>query len=224
MYKHERSGLNLTLFRAYNPAIGRWLSRDPLGEGSDATRYSYCWNNPINMVDPLGLDGWSAMRAFSSGFGPHQISIGGPSTDYTEMWDPRDAGDNAASFAGFGSNVGLGFYGGSMAAGAAGGAAGASGAAAPSAGTACTVRRWTFSPHKSATKWANQQTARGWTPPQISQVLRTGNPTSATNLVNPANPATRFTDPATGHFVVIDDVTNHILQISHKFRPFLPSP
>ncbi len=56
MYKHERSGLNLTLFRGYDPTIGRWLSRDPLGEGSDATRYSYCWNDPINGVDPLGLD------------------------------------------------------------------------------------------------------------------------------------------------------------------------
>jgi uncharacterized protein RhaS with RHS repeats len=29
---HPRSGLNLTLYRAYNPSIGRWLSRDPLEE------------------------------------------------------------------------------------------------------------------------------------------------------------------------------------------------
>jgi RHS repeat-associated protein len=31
-YSHSRSGLNLTLYRAYNSILGRWLSRDPLGE------------------------------------------------------------------------------------------------------------------------------------------------------------------------------------------------
>ena len=29
-YFHAPSGLNLTLYRAYNPALGRWLSRDPI--------------------------------------------------------------------------------------------------------------------------------------------------------------------------------------------------
>ena len=31
-YLHPRSGLNLTMFRAYGPSNGRWLSRDPLAE------------------------------------------------------------------------------------------------------------------------------------------------------------------------------------------------
>ena len=31
-YKHAASGLNLTVFRAYNPALGRWLNQDPIGE------------------------------------------------------------------------------------------------------------------------------------------------------------------------------------------------
>lgn len=74
MYRHDRSGLNLTLFRAYNPGIGRWLSRDPLGEGSDATRYSYCWNDPINGIDPLGLE---YIRALTSpAFGTPLIHSG----------------------------------------------------------------------------------------------------------------------------------------------------
>lgn len=30
--KHQRSGLNLTLFRACSTPLGRWLSRDPIGE------------------------------------------------------------------------------------------------------------------------------------------------------------------------------------------------
>jgi hypothetical protein len=35
--------------------VARWLSRDPLGEGADATLYSYVGNNPIDRIDPLGL-------------------------------------------------------------------------------------------------------------------------------------------------------------------------
>ena len=32
MYMHERSGLHLTKYRIYNSVLGRWASRDPLGE------------------------------------------------------------------------------------------------------------------------------------------------------------------------------------------------
>jgi len=41
----------------YQNASGRagWLSRDPLGEGSDATLYSYVGNNPAVYIDADGL-------------------------------------------------------------------------------------------------------------------------------------------------------------------------
>jgi RHS repeat-associated protein len=50
------SGLNTTWFRSYDPGIGRWLSRDPLGEGSDpaANLYRYADGNPILFTDPGG--------------------------------------------------------------------------------------------------------------------------------------------------------------------------
>lgn len=32
MYVHQRSGLNLTPNRAYNPMLGRWMSRDPIND------------------------------------------------------------------------------------------------------------------------------------------------------------------------------------------------
>lgn len=54
MYLHQRSGLNLTLFRAYSSNLSRWLSRDKMGE-KFGNIYAYCVNNPISFVDPTGL-------------------------------------------------------------------------------------------------------------------------------------------------------------------------
>jgi RHS repeat-associated protein len=53
-YQHAASSLSLTLFRVYDPQIGRWLSRDPLGEGQGNNLFGYVNNNPFNAIDPDG--------------------------------------------------------------------------------------------------------------------------------------------------------------------------
>jgi hypothetical protein len=48
--------LSLTMYRAYDPNLGRWLSRDPLGEVAGTNLYAYILNNPLRFIDILGLD------------------------------------------------------------------------------------------------------------------------------------------------------------------------
>ncbi|MCP4721003.1 MAG: DUF4329 domain-containing protein, partial [Desulfobacteraceae bacterium] len=42
--------------RDYDAEIGRWTAKDPIGfGGGDANLYAYVLNDPVNLVDPLGL-------------------------------------------------------------------------------------------------------------------------------------------------------------------------
>jgi RHS repeat-associated protein len=58
MFWTPEAGLSLTLFRAYDAGLGRWLSRDPLNRAElseGPNLYAYVGNDPINEIDPLGL-------------------------------------------------------------------------------------------------------------------------------------------------------------------------
>jgi RHS repeat-associated protein len=56
LYRHSMSNLDLATYRAYDPDLGRWVSRDPIGEDGGLNLYHYTWNNPSNLIDPFGLD------------------------------------------------------------------------------------------------------------------------------------------------------------------------
>ncbi len=48
------SSLQLLGHRYYDPSIGRFLSQDPIQDGTNW--YAYCDNNPLTQIDPLGLE------------------------------------------------------------------------------------------------------------------------------------------------------------------------
>ena len=51
-----KTGLSYYGYRYYVPALGRWLTRDPLGEAGGINLYGFVGNNPMNFLDPFGLE------------------------------------------------------------------------------------------------------------------------------------------------------------------------
>jgi RHS repeat-associated protein len=47
-------------YRDYDAHTGKWTAKDPIGyAGGDSNLYGYVLNDPVNLVDPLGLyDCW----------------------------------------------------------------------------------------------------------------------------------------------------------------------
>ncbi|MBR5552700.1 MAG: RHS repeat-associated core domain-containing protein, partial [Clostridia bacterium] len=53
-YHDAETGFIYLRARYYSPAIGRFINEDPIRDGLNW--YVYCNNNPVNFVDPTGLD------------------------------------------------------------------------------------------------------------------------------------------------------------------------
>jgi RHS repeat-associated protein len=80
---HVPSGLVLALYRAYDPALGRWLNADPAGMTDGPNVHAYVANNPARYMDPLGLkvgDWWDVIanlnRAYDIGIEELNIRSG----------------------------------------------------------------------------------------------------------------------------------------------------
>jgi RHS repeat-associated protein len=52
--RHSKSNLDLAVYRAYDPDLGRWLNRDPFGENGGLNLYGYVGNDPIRFIDLSG--------------------------------------------------------------------------------------------------------------------------------------------------------------------------
>ena len=54
-YFDAETGLVMYQIRPYSPPLGRWLSRDPIGENGGILLYGFVNNGPISRYDSLGL-------------------------------------------------------------------------------------------------------------------------------------------------------------------------
>jgi RHS repeat-associated protein len=67
LYRHSKSNLDLAVYRAYDPDLGRWMNRDPIEEEDGLNLYAYVHGNPINTVDPDGLKAGNFSTAAEAG-------------------------------------------------------------------------------------------------------------------------------------------------------------
>lgn len=73
-------------------------------------------------------------------------------------------------------------------------------------------RAWKLGSHKSAIKWWNRLEKGDWTPEKITRTIKERKAYKAPNKVNKPNTATGY--ELDGNFVVVDDVTGEVLQVS----------
>ncbi len=55
-YYNEETGFHYNYFRYYDPGTGRYLKADPIGLAGGLNLFVYVSGNPINWVDPDGLE------------------------------------------------------------------------------------------------------------------------------------------------------------------------
>jgi RHS repeat-associated protein len=126
--------------RYYSPKIGRFLQTDPTGYDDGINWYVYCGNNPINGIDPLGLDwldntanycaGWSDTLSFGMTKVSRRLVNMRLETAYNILnsryevaWSPRSNVDTSSTayktgeWTGVANGIGIGIAGGIKAAG-----------------------------------------------------------------------------------------------------------
>ncbi len=93
-YFDEESGLHYNWHRYYDPALGRYISSDPIGLAGGANRYGYAYQNPVIYMD---VDGQLAVNV-GAGF------VGA-------LWGVWDARGPNASFSSVATGAFMGFTG-----------------------------------------------------------------------------------------------------------------
>ncbi len=112
LFTGQRLDLETNLYhyrhRQYHPALGRFVTRDPIGyDGGDANLYRYCWNNPVIYADPIGEKVYWSVRDLDGAFlGNHHFIKIVPDNpkDFPGQLTDLYGGEQGMNLAGF--NVG----------------------------------------------------------------------------------------------------------------------
>ncbi len=105
---HRPSQLNLTVFRAYDSNLGRWLARDPMGERAGKNLYRYVKNKPLSMIDPLGLIGFGLIANGTAEAGLGKIGAGVTGSGGVGFFSGGDCPSSLGGFASGGGRVLIG--------------------------------------------------------------------------------------------------------------------
>ena len=80
-YYDAKTGLSYNWHRYYDPSIGRYITADPIGLAGGMNLYAYANANPVNFVDPEGLDATISFNPNAAlGFGHVGVGVNTPDT------------------------------------------------------------------------------------------------------------------------------------------------
>jgi len=99
-YWDDESGLGYWGYRYYAPRLGRWISRDPMGERSGSNLYAFCKNAAANSFDPEGRQGQPTSQPKTDPTVSHQDSNG---KCCIYIWRPKEGLKGHASMVPFGT-------------------------------------------------------------------------------------------------------------------------
>lgn len=98
-YFDSETGLHYNYYRYYDPKTGRYLTPDPIGLAGGINLYTYAGANPVNAIDPFGLE----IRVYSSD------AFGVPGLNHSFVYSTelsRGIGRAGKSGSGWGDGVG----------------------------------------------------------------------------------------------------------------------
>jgi len=91
-YFDQETNLYYYGYRYYSSQLGRWLTRDPMGEEGGLNLYNFADLNPINAIDPFGLiddfiRDWTGQNAndYIGSAWAHDVKV----VQYTNWWNQR---------------------------------------------------------------------------------------------------------------------------------------
>jgi RHS repeat-associated protein len=89
------TGLYSLRARYYDPSLGRFISEDPLGLAGGINLYRYSNNDPINAVDPYGLECTTAWGSYVTYMAPLGVTL----HEYSFLICADDGGEGGGALA-----------------------------------------------------------------------------------------------------------------------------